>query len=124
MHRTTLLRWKHQNNRRLTGQLRYVVKNLIPAAFPGGMALQDVLFGPVQWRNLGRANQPVRIRLSSLAVDVRHDQPYEAAKGDRRSRRRTGRATAARNVLSRLRSDDALLLLVAKEDGAEGAPAL
>ena len=63
-----------------TGQLRYIVKNLIPAAFPGGMALQDVLFGPVQWRNLDRANQPVRIRLSSLAVDVRHDQPYDTAK--------------------------------------------
>ncbi len=55
-----------------TGQLRYLVKNIIPGAFPGGMALPDVLFGRVQWQNLDRAGQPVRMRLSSMVVDIRH----------------------------------------------------
>ena len=63
-----------------TGQLRYIVKNLIPGAFPGGMDLEDVLFGPVQWDNLDRANEPVRMRLSSLVVDVRHDGAADRAK--------------------------------------------
>ncbi len=63
-----------------TGQLRYIVKNLIPAAFPGGMGLTDVLFGSVQWENLDRANEPVRIRLSSMVVDVRHIGHSDSAK--------------------------------------------
>ena len=63
-----------------TGQLRYIVKNIIPGAFPGGMGLNDVLFGPVQWQNLDRPNEPVRMRLSSLVVDVRHEGVPERAK--------------------------------------------
>ncbi|MEX2524358.1 MAG: NAD(P)-binding protein [Gammaproteobacteria bacterium] len=62
-----------------TGQLRYIVKNIIPGAFPGGMELKDVLFGPVQWQNLDRPNQPVRMRLSSMVVDVRHEGSPEKA---------------------------------------------
>ena len=63
-----------------TGQLRYIVKNIIPGAFAGGMGLSEVLFGPVQWQNLDRANEPVRMRLSSLVVDIRHDGAPESAK--------------------------------------------
>jgi spermidine dehydrogenase len=63
-----------------TGQLRYIVKTIIPDAFPGGTGLNDVLFGPVQWQNLDRANQPVRMRLSSLVVDVRHEGTPDSAK--------------------------------------------
>jgi spermidine dehydrogenase len=63
-----------------TGQLRYIVKNIIPGAFPGGMGLSEVLFGPVQWQNLDRANEPVRMRLSSLVVDIRHEGAPETAK--------------------------------------------
>ena len=63
-----------------TGQLRYIVKNIIPGAFAGGMGLDEVLFGPVQWQNLDRANEPVRMRLSSLVVDIRHDGSPESAK--------------------------------------------
>lgn len=62
-----------------TGQLRYIVKNIIPGAFPGGMGLSDVLFGPVQWDKLDRPNEPVRMRLSSLVVDVRHVGAPESA---------------------------------------------
>lgn len=63
-----------------TGTLRYIVKNIIPGAIAGGMGLEDVLFGPVQWQNLDRSNQPVRMRLSSLVVDVHHQGPAESAK--------------------------------------------
>jgi len=63
-----------------TGQLRYIVKDLIPGAFPGGQGLEDVLFGAVQWDNLDRGGEPVRMRLSSLVVDVRHDGPADTAK--------------------------------------------
>ncbi len=62
-----------------TGQLRYLVKNIIPGAFAGGTGLSEVLFGPVQWQNLDRANEPVRMRLSSLVVDIRHDGAPESA---------------------------------------------
>jgi len=62
------------------GQLRYIVKSLIPGAFPGGMGLSEVLFGPLQWEQLDRANEPVRMRLSSLVVDVRHDGAPESAR--------------------------------------------
>ncbi|RPH54507.1 MAG: NAD(P)/FAD-dependent oxidoreductase, partial [Lysobacterales bacterium] len=63
-----------------TGQLRYIVKNIIPGAFAGGTGLSEVLFGLVQWQNLDRANEPVRMRLSSLVVDIRHDGAPESAK--------------------------------------------
>jgi spermidine dehydrogenase len=63
-----------------TGQLRYIVKNIIPGAFPGGTGLSEVLFGPVQWQNLDRPNEPVRMRLSSLVVDIRHEGASESAK--------------------------------------------
>jgi len=63
-----------------TGQLRYLVKNIIPGAFPGGMDLEDVLFGKVQWDNLDRPGQPVRMRLSCMVVDVRHEGAAESPK--------------------------------------------
>jgi spermidine dehydrogenase len=63
-----------------TGQLRFIVKNIIPGAFAGDMSLTNVLFNPVQWDNLDRSNEPVRMRLSALVVDVRHDGAPESAK--------------------------------------------
>jgi spermidine dehydrogenase len=63
-----------------TGQLRFIVKNIIPGAFAGDMSLTNVLFNPVQWENLDRTNQPVRMRLSALVVDVRHDGAAESAR--------------------------------------------
>jgi len=63
-----------------TGQLRFIVKKLIPGAFKGGMGLEDVLFGPVQWDNLDQANQGVRMRLKSFVVDVHHNGPADTAK--------------------------------------------
>src|SRR5690606_3659397 len=62
------------------GVLRHFVKKLIPGAFPGGYSMSEIIYGPVQWDALDRPNQPVRMRLSSLVVDVRHDGPPERAK--------------------------------------------
>lgn len=62
------------------GVLRHFVKRLIPDAIEGGESLSDIIYGRIRFDALDRANQPVRIRLSSLAVDVRHDGEPEAAK--------------------------------------------
>jgi spermidine dehydrogenase len=62
------------------GVLRHFVKKLIPGAIPGGYSLSEIIYGQVQWDALDRPNQPVRMRLSSLVVDVRHDGPPERAK--------------------------------------------
>ena len=63
-----------------TGILRHFVKKLIPGAIAGGTSLSDVLFGKVQWDNLDRPNQPVRMRFAALGVDIRHDGAPETAK--------------------------------------------
>ena len=53
-----------------------------------------MLFGPVQWQNLDRANEPVRMRLSSLVVDIRHDGAPESAKTVLVTYLKDGRAAA------------------------------
>lgn len=63
-----------------TGILRHFVKKLIPGAIAGTYKLSDVLFGKVQWQNLDRPNQPVRMRMGALGVDIRHDGSPESAK--------------------------------------------
>ncbi len=62
------------------GVLRHFVKKLIPGALPGGNTLSEIIYGPVQWDALDKPNQPVRMRLSSLVVDVRHDGAPQSAK--------------------------------------------
>lgn len=57
-----------------TGHLRYLVKDLIPGAINGSRELEDVLFGAVQFDKLDGKNQQVRMRLSSLVVDARHER--------------------------------------------------
>ena len=79
-----------------TGQLRYIVKNIIPGAFPGGMGLSEVLFGPVQWQNLDRANEPVRMRL--VLAGRRHPPRRPAGVGEVGGRHLPqGRAPQARD---------------------------
>lgn len=63
-----------------TGHLRFLVKNLIPGSISGKNNLEDILFSSVQFDNLDRVNQPVRMRLSSLVIDIRHDGHFESAK--------------------------------------------
>ena len=60
---------------RLHAFLGGVVRQLdgIPEAIGGGKTFKEVLFGPVNWQALDRAGQPVRMRLSSTVMDVRHE---------------------------------------------------
>jgi spermidine dehydrogenase len=63
-----------------TGILRHLVHRVIPDAFGKAQSLTEVLSNPVNFDALDRPNQPVRMRLSSLVVNVHHDGPAETAK--------------------------------------------
>ncbi|MEZ5498874.1 MAG: NAD(P)-binding protein [Steroidobacteraceae bacterium] len=55
-----------------TGTLRHFVHRLIPDVFGDAKSLSDIIFKPINWDALDRPNQPARIRLNSLVVNVRH----------------------------------------------------
>jgi spermidine dehydrogenase len=61
-----------------TAIARYFVKRLVPEAIYGGNDMQDILYGAVNWAALDRPNQPLRIRIASTAIDVRHEGPSSA----------------------------------------------
>ncbi len=63
------------------GTARCFVKKIIPAAFKGEYRLADILNSPVQWEQLDRPNQPVRMRVSSTVIEVVHADPSNPAKG-------------------------------------------
>jgi len=63
------------------GTARCFVKKILPAALKGEYRLADILNSPVQWDQLDRPNQPVRMRLSSLAIEVVHVGRGDSAKG-------------------------------------------
>jgi spermidine dehydrogenase len=63
------------------GTARCFVKKIIPAAFKGEYRLADILNSPVQWEQLDRANQPVRMRVSSTVIEVVHADRSNPAKG-------------------------------------------
>lgn len=63
-----------------TGTLRRIVKRLIPAAIEGEDNTRDVVFGRIRFDQLDQPRHAVRMRLSSLVVDVRHDGSPESAK--------------------------------------------
>jgi spermidine dehydrogenase len=50
---------------------RLLVRNLIPRAVPGGSA-EDVVTARVNYAQLDRPAMPVRVRLNSIAIRVRH----------------------------------------------------
>ena len=54
------------------GIARHFVKAMIPDVFPQAKTLSDVLTHPVNWDALDVDGQPVRMRLQSTVVDVRH----------------------------------------------------
>jgi spermidine dehydrogenase len=56
-----------------TGIARLMVKTLIPHSISGGNTLEGVCRGQVNFGSLDLAESPVRIRLSSTAVWVKHD---------------------------------------------------
>lgn len=63
-----------------TGILRHIVQRLIPDVFGDASTLTEVISNPVNWQALDRPDQPARMRLSSLVVDVRHDGPADVAR--------------------------------------------
>jgi spermidine dehydrogenase len=55
-----------------TGVARHILKQLIPGAISGGTSMPDICRGKVQFAALDRKGQPVRIRLDSTVISVKH----------------------------------------------------
>ena len=62
-----------------TGILRHIVHRIIPDVFGNASTLTEIISNPVNWDALDRPNQPARMRLSSLVVNVEHDGPADSA---------------------------------------------
>ena len=61
------------------GTARHFLKKILPAALKGEYRMADILNSPVQWDQLDRPGEPLRMRLSSTVVSVVHDGPPEKA---------------------------------------------
>lgn len=55
------------------GFVRYLIKALIPDALSGGKRFEDIISGRIHFSALDRADNAIRIRLGSMAVDVNHN---------------------------------------------------
>jgi len=64
-----------------TGFARHLVKALIPAAIKGGRSFKEIMLGPVEPGALDAPGAPVRMRLASTAVAVRHEGGAEGGQG-------------------------------------------
>src|SRR5262249_11305190 len=56
-----------------SGFVRFFLKRLLPHALGGATSFEDVLTGAIQRDALDRAGQPLRVRLRSMALSVRHE---------------------------------------------------
>ncbi len=74
---------------------RALVRRLIPAAVPG-TSVADLITARVDYSRLDRAGEPVRLRLNSTVVRVRHDGPPATAPAAVVTYMRDGRALAVR----------------------------
>ena len=74
---------------------RGLVRKLIPAAVPG-TTVEDLITARVDYARLDRAGEPVRLRLNSIVVRVRHEGTPAAAKTAVVTYMRDGRALAVR----------------------------
>ena len=63
-----------------TGILRHIVHRLIPGVFGDASTISEIISNPLDWQTLDRPDQPARMRLSSLVVNVKHDGPADSAK--------------------------------------------
>ena len=63
-----------------TGILRHIVRRLIPDVFGDASTLTEIISNPINWSALDRPDQPARMRLNSLVVNVRHDGAAESAR--------------------------------------------
>lgn len=62
------------------GTARHFLKKIMPAALLGEYKMADILNSPVQWDQLDRSQEQVRMRLSSTVVSVIHEGSPESAK--------------------------------------------
>ena len=62
-----------------TGILRAIVRKIIPDVFGDARTVTDVISNPINWNALDRPNQPARMRLESLVVNVHHDGSPDTA---------------------------------------------
>ena len=74
---------------------RLLVRKMIPASAPGSSA-EDIVTAPFDYAQLDRDDAPVRIRLNSTAVRVRHVGDDESSKEVEISYVRSGRARRVR----------------------------
>ncbi|MDE2221137.1 MAG: NAD(P)-binding protein, partial [Gammaproteobacteria bacterium] len=74
---------------------RGLVRKLIPAAVPGS-GIEDLVTARVDYAQLDRAGEPVRLRLSSIVVGVHHDGPPQSAQSTTVTYMRGGRAQSVR----------------------------
>jgi spermidine dehydrogenase len=63
------------------GTARHFLKKILPAALKGEYRMADILNSPVQWAELDRAGEPVRMRLSATVVSVIHAGHPDSARG-------------------------------------------
>ncbi len=56
-----------------SGFVRYFLKRLIPDAISGEARFADIITGRINFNELDRAGKPLRIRLSSTVLSVRHE---------------------------------------------------
>jgi spermidine dehydrogenase len=63
------------------GTARLLVKKMIPGAFRGEYNMAEVFNNRVEWEQLDRPNQPVRLRVSSTVLSVEHEGHPDSAKG-------------------------------------------
>jgi len=62
-----------------TGILRHLVHRIIPNVFGDAESLTEIISNPVNFAALDGAAQAVKMRLSSLVVNVNHEGPAESA---------------------------------------------
>ncbi len=75
---------------------RALVRKLVPAAVPGS-TIEDLVTARVNYRQLDREDEPVRIRLNSIVLGVHHDEPtIERSRSVRIAYHRDGRVLEVR----------------------------
>ena len=62
-----------------TGILRAIVRKIIPDVFGETNSITGIVSNPINWDALDRPNQPARMRLNSLVVNVHHDGSVDTA---------------------------------------------
>ena len=80
-----LLPWEYKQGAQMfpggnAGIARHILKQLLPHAISGGISMQDICRGRVQFASLDRSGQSARIRLNSTVVSVKHEGAPDAAR--------------------------------------------